>query len=999
MMENKIKYQIILAIMLLIPFVQSFGQKNTKKKIQIEVVDAKGNPIPQAVVFSSESRDKYTVNYLGKTTIDTKNDEDVKIVAKGYKDLTISSKGFDGGKITLQAEVYKNGNDSKLYTIFGETTERRTVGAYSKLDGSSLQSNPTMYFMNSLSGRLNGLYTRDNTMVPGFTTSTDYVRAPYGNFTILVDGVERSLDYMENEVVESVQLLKDASLKSLYGGMQSNGILMIKTKRGKVGENYSRINFQTGVQVPTRLPKYLNSYQYTTKFNEALANSGIAPYYNPDDYVNGDPILYPDVDYYGTLLNKNINITKANGQFSGGNESTQYFVHFGFQTNGGLEKFTQYPNKDEAFTLRGNIDNKVLDFITLKAGFSAALQNKQWPNMSTQTFFNMLSDNRPNEFPLTIPGSLLTPVKAGDVFGGTATNMNNPLAFLTAKGYGKRDYSYVQTDFTADIDFGKWVKGFRLTPSVTFDVYNVISTAQGATYVSYEPVIGTNNALTFNSYGNETKETSLSRTGTTVQRNYAFNLTGVYNNSFGKSDINALVTYYQQQKTFGAQYQNMTRTNFGGLINYLYDNKYTVEASLNNVGVGTFSKEHRYGYFPTIGAGWIMSEESFMKSSWLNYLKLRASYGVLGYTSYDSNGIVSYDLYRDRWGTNGTYGVNGYNNIASLSQIGNPDLTYQISKEFNAGFDVEVLNRSLSLSAGYFKNQLSGVFATVEDVVPSVLGLNSGLGMTQNYKAFMSSGFEFEANYNKSIKDWKFGLGANMTYGKSKVTKEANPNYPAGYEGLLKVSTYGDILGLKAIGTFADQAAIDAAPTQLFSSVLPGDIQYYNQNGDNAIDNKDRVVIGNSLPTIQYGVTLSVAYKGINLDVLGYGLAGFERLLDSKYYQIYGTRKYSQVVYDGLPNGNPHPILRAESGTNNFQASDYWIVDGSFFKIRNVELGYTLPKSITKEIGLNSVKVYARGANLFTLSKIKDLDPESLDAGIGNFPLCTTLTGGISVSF
>lgn len=998
-MEYRIKYQAIVLILLLIPFVQSFGQKSTKRKIEVEIVDATGSPISQAHIFTSDSRDKHAVSYLGKATLDIKKEDELKIVAKGYKELILSAQHFDGGKITLESNVYKNGSDSKLHTIFGETTERRTVGAYSKVDGSALQGNPTMYFMNALGGRLNGLYTMDNTMVPGFTNSTDFVRAPYGNFIILVDGVERSLDYIENEVVESVQLLKDASLKSLYGGVQSNGILMIKTKRGAIGENYSKINIQTGIQKPTRLPKYLNSYQYTTKYNEALINSGLSPYYNPDNYINGDPVLYPDVDYYNTFLNDYITITRANGQFSGGSENTQYFVHFGFQTNGGLEKFTEYPNRDEAFTLRGNIDNTVLGFIKVKAGFNAAMQSKKWPNMSTQTFFNMLSDNRPNEFPLTIPGSMLNPVKSGDVFGGTASNLNNPLGYLTARGYAGRDYSYVQTDLTTDIDLSKWVKGLRLTPSVTFDVYNDITSAQGATFVSYEPVLGEDNTLTFNSYGNETKETSLSRTGTSVQRNYAFNFTGVYNNSFGKHDINALVTYYQQVKTFGAQFQYMTRMNLGGLINYLYDNKYAVEVSLNRVGVGTFSMDNRFGYFPTIGAGWIISDEQFMKSSGIDYLKIRTSYGVLGYTSLDGNGIVSYDLYRDRWATGSTYNVNGFNNIANLSQRGNPDLNYQKSKEFNIGFDLELLKRSLSLSAGYFNNQLSGVFATVEDIIPGVIGLNNGLGMTQNYKAYLSSGIEWEVNYTKKLKDWTISAGTNMTYGKSQVTKEANPDYPAGFDGLRKVSTYGDILGLQYVGTFQDQAAIDAAPAQLFSNVLPGDMQYADLNNDNFVDNKDRVVVGNSLPSVQYGVNLSVAYKGINLDVLGYGLAGFDRLLNNKYYQIYGNRKYSQVVYDGLPNGNPHPILRAESGTNNFQTSNYWVVDGSFFKIRNVELGYTLPKSLTKEVGLTHVKVYARGANLLTLSKIKDLDPENLDAGVGNFPLCTTITGGISISF
>lgn len=994
----KMKYQILVLILLLIPFTPGYGAK-LSKKITIEVIDAAGNPVSHARIIAASNGETFDVNSRGKAEMRLKANELLKIVAKGYETTTILSSSVRDGKVTLLANIYKNGEDSKLYTVFGETTERRTVGAYSKIEGSKLQSNPTMRFMNSLSGRLNGLFTMDNNSEPGSATSTDFIRAPFGNYIVLVDGVERSMDYIENEVVESVQLVKDASLKSLYGGMQANGILMIKTKRGTLNENYSRINVETGIQTPTRLPKYLNSYNYALKYNEAMVNSGLTPYYTPENYLAGDPVLYPDVDYYKTFLNDNMKITRANGQFSGGKENTKYFLHFGFQSNGGLEKKTLYANEDQVFTLRGNIDNKITDFITIKAGFNSALENKTWLKVDPLDFFNMLSNNRPNEFPISFPASMVNRTDVDYVLGGTATNQNNPLGYLTQNGYRVRDYSYIQTDFTADIDMNKWVKGLKFTPSATFDVYNVLTSSQGGTFIVYEPIPGTD-PLTFAQYGTETRETALVRGGTNqVQRNYACNFTGTYNNKFGKSDINALVTYYQQVKQFNSEIQSLTRMNFGGLVNYLYDNKYALEISLNRVGVSSFSPEKRFGTFPTIGAGWIISDEPFVKNTGIDYLKLRASYGILGYTSDDANGIFQYDLYKDRW-TTGTYGSATFNNVAYLSQKGNPDLTFQKSKELNIGADLDLFHKSLTVSVGYFNNQQTGVFANIEGIIPGVLGLNS-FGMTQNFKSYLSSGFECEVNFTKKINDWSINLSGNMTYGKSKVTKEVNPNYPAGYDGLRKVEVYGDILGLKTIGMFADQTAIGGAPKQLFGNVLAGDLQYANMTGsyDNVIDNKDRVVIGNSLPSIQYGITLSIAYKGFNLDLVGYGLAGFDRLLNNKYYQIYGNRKYSNVVIDGLPNGNAHPILRAEYDSNNFQASDYWMVDGSFFKLRNAEIGYTLPKDITKILGLTNVKLYARGANLFVLSKIKDLDPESLDAGISSFPLCTTITGGVSFSF
>lgn len=996
----KLKYQIIILFICITSFIPVYGQK-INRKITIEVVDSKGNPVTNANIFSTKNRDVYSVNAVGKTSFDLKENDNIKITAKGYHTIDIPISSINDGKVTLIPNVYKSGDDSRIYTVFGETTERRTVGAYSKVDGDELQSNPTMQFMNSLSGRLNGLFTMDNHSEPGSNSTTTFVRAPYGNYVVMVDGVERDLNYIENEIVESVQLIKDASLKSLYGGIQTNGILMIKTKRGSSNENYSKINIQTGIQTPTGLPKYLNSYDYALKYNEALSNSGLSPFYNPENYLNGDPVLYPDVDYYKSFLNDYMTITRANGQFSGGRDNSSYFVHFGYQTNGGLEKITDYPNRNNLFTLRGNIDNKILGFINLRTSLSAALERKNWLRINPDDLFNIFSNNRPNEFPIQIPASLVGRTDVDYVLGGTQSNQNNPLGYYTQNGYRVRDFSYVLTDFTFDVDLNKWVKGLKFTPMVTFDVYNRLTSYQGATYVVYEPAFDDEtDSYSFRSFGEETRETSLTRGGENrVERNFAYNLSGSYKNKFGKNDINVLLAYYYQNKQFDTQIQSLERMNLGGYVNYLYDEKYILDFSLNRVGVGTFSPENRFGTFPTIGAGWIISDEGFMKGSGIDYLKLRTSYGMLGYTSYSSEGIVVYNLDKDQWST-GSYGSSAFNNTANLSRMGNPNLTFQKSKEFNIGFDMDLLNRSLTFSAGYFRNNLTGEFATAQDIVPSVLGLNSN-GMFLNYKSYLTSGFEFETEYDKKINDLSFTIGTNLTYGKSKITKDAIPDYPEGFEGLRKVTNVGDILGLRVKGIFADETEIAAAPKQLYGVVLPGDFQYENTNSpyDNVIDSKDRVVIGNSFPSIQYGITLSVKYKGFNVDLVGYGLAEFDRLLNNKYYQIFGNRKYSEVVNTGLPNGNPHPILRAEFANNNFINSDYWIVDGSFFKLRNAEIGYTLPKDVTKIIGLTNVKLNVRGANLFTLSKIKDLDPESLNAGVSLFPIFKTLTAGISFSF
>ena len=980
------------------------AQKETKRTTapaELTIVDESDNVIPYAVVSSSKNRSIYTTDANGHIVLQLRTDDILKVSAEGYVTEIVSD--YTSGKITLKNEIAFNGDAHKFQTLFGETTERRSVGSRSKVDGRDLEANPTMFFLNALGGRLNGLFTSDNTLVPGFTNATTWARSNQGNVIILVDGIQRTLDYIEPETVESVQLLKDASLKSLFGGVDASAILMIKTYRGKPFENSARVNIQSGVQTPLRLPEYLDAYDYANMYNKAATDNGMTPIFTDvDKYRTGeDPIMHPNVDYYDMFLNRQMTITRVNMQYSGGNEKTRFFTHVGYQTNGGLEKFTKYPNRDNVYTIRGNVDNVILNFITFAAGFNAALQNKSWPNLSTQNFFNMLSDTRPNEFPIFIPGENVGNPEREFVLGGSFARQNNPYGALVHGGRADREYSYIQSDFSLNFDFDKWVKGLSVRPMLTFDVYNYFTSGQPETYVVWEPYQTGNSddPVAYYSWGQETRSTTNSRSGATVVRNYTFNVTGAYDRAFGKHDINSLLTFFRQRREFNGQSQDLKRLNFGGLVNYMYDNRYLAEFSLNYVGVGSFEPSKRFGLFPTFGAGWVLSEESFMNGiEWLDYLKLRGSYGILGSTSYYSDFIFSAYLYQDQWTAPGTWGqVSTFNQRAYQTQTGNPDVTFQKNYDLNIGADIQLL-RSLTLSATYFQSTRKGALANLGDMVPGVTGKNAAL-MQQNYKQYKTTGWEAEAKYSNRIGDLRYSVGGNICYAVATIPVESDPPYPDELSGLRKVRTVGDIRGQRSIGVFADDVDIAASPKQSFGQVRPGDIKYLNTNGDDVVDDLDRVVIANDNPSIQYGITIQLNWKGWNLDLLGYGLAGFDQNLTNKYYQIHGDRKYSKVLIDGLPNGNPHPVLSPEYRNNNFIASDYWIVNGSWFKLRNAELGYTLPYTLTEKVGVSTLKIFVRGANLMTISKIKDRDPEAISAGISNFPLCRTITGGVSVSF
>lgn len=1012
-MRNIIRYA---AALILCAVVSGYsGTASAQKKVvsvtaEMKIVDESGNPVSGASVSSAQQRYEYKAGPDGKLTLKVKVTDNLKVKAPGYDSRIISAADLKNGNsvVTLESRPVRMDDTHQIVTVTGDrVSERRTVGAYSSVSGAELEQNPTMFLYDALGGRLNGLFTQTNAVVPGFTGQTGFTRAPdAGGPIVLVDGVQRSLDYIEPEVIESVQLLKDASLKALYGGgSRANAILLVTTKRGRAYENSVRVNVQSGVQMPTRLPEFLNSHDYAVKYNEALENIGLPPMYDPSKYDGSDPLQYPDVDYYGEFLEKCITITRANAQLSGGTRNTRYFLNVGYQNNGGLEKYTEYPNNDNVLTVRGNVDNTIFDFITLKVGINAAIEKKHWPNMSTQDFFDMLSNTRPNEFPLRIPGNLVGSSEEF-VLGGYARRLKNPLGALTKNGYVEREYSYMQSDFAIDFNLDKFVKGLSIRPSFSFDFYNEYTQKKAGGYAVYEllydeegnMLMNEDGTAQFIKHGVDNPNTKQERGGATTNRNMAFSTVVNYNRVIGKHDIMALANFQIQQKNLHSEIHARRKINAGLWANYMYDNTYVLDMSVVTLGVPTLARDRRFGFFPTVGAGWIISGNEFMKDAkWVDYLKLRASYGIIGSAGAGITKGASYP-YLDRWSPSGSYTFNSFNDIVVLSNTGNPDLKFQKTDEINAGLDFEFFGHKLIGSAGYFRNYFHGGFANMSAIYPGITGKGNTL-YSINYNATLSQGVEAELHGNLQFGDFRMRIGGNIAYGYSKTVKQARIDYPDDLAGLQATVFDGDVKGYKVIGTFRDEADIELSPKQVFGKVYPGDLKYEDTNNDGVVNSADRTIIANTTPHIQYGISVSLEWKGFNLDVLGYGLAGFDQMLTTKYYQIYGTRKYSNVLNTGLPNGNPHPVLRADDANNNFITSDYWKVDGGFFKLRNLEFGYTLPHNASKKIGLNSLKFFFRGTNLFTISKIKDLDPENIDAGVGNFPLATTLTGGISFTF
>lgn len=886
--------------------------------------------------------------------------------------------------------------DQEVNVLFGTQKYGRFVGNTSSIKGDDLTTYPALMVNEALAGRLPGPFMMQNNGEPGENSFTSYIRGNVGGYITLIDGVERPLGTYDIDQIEEIRVLKDPVSKALYGGRTSNGIIMITTKRGKNIKSEFKVNVQGGIKMPSRLPGYLNSYDFATRYNQALANDNISVGGYSQEALNAYknhtmPYKYPDVDYYDQFLNSSMNIMRVNAEYYGGNERTVYFIHAGYQNEGGLEAYGDKKTKFNAFTLQGNLDTRFSDNILLHANAIGYIGSKQSPG---DFKFETLSSRYPNAYPILV---------GRDSIGGTSSWRDNPYAEQTQKGYRKENLVMIQADLGLEFKLDAIVKGLSFKPAFSMDIFHnqQLNKIHRPAIYNISSFDSYGNPLTFNTIQTQQLATSQSMGTSEYTNRWAF--TGIlgYGREFGKHQLNADLVYYLAKLTTVEQLYDSKIQSLGLRANYTFNGKYTVEGVLNYTGTQSLHPDKRFKIFPAAGVSWLASGEEFLKDvSWLDYLKLNASWGVMGDGSMDPN------LWRETWSAGGDYSFNNslQNKLVQMDRPESKNLNWPKQREIDLSIEANILKHFYGKFT-WFDYLQTGMFSQKTNLMPGILGGGEFIPYV-NFGETALRGIEVELAYAARInKDMSIRVGTHLTYSKSerkKVDELPDPDY----------STVGlpddAIRGYKAIGTYT-QAEIDAIKAGTSDLALPsymdpnelkvGNIKYADINGDKVLNKYDTKVIGNSTPRIMYGLDLTLNYKGFELNMLFSGYGKYDRLLNNTYYQVYSTRKYSDVLVDGLPNGNPHPMLTTGSGTNDFQTSDYWIANGSFLKLRNAALSYTLPNSVSSRFFMKNLKFSLYGTNLLTFSKIKASDPESLNAGINQYPLFTTLALGFSATF
>ena len=1004
---------IYIILMLLLPFFSEsniYAQKRSKQysEIKAKVVDKEGNPIQSVRITVDEGIFESSTDKQGKFSLKVTDNSTLVFDVPGFEPQYLGVSVIKQNPVVvMEKSIPYGGVKDEVELPFRKTIAREIVGATSTIDEDAISSSNQMNVLNILSGKAPGLNVSQVPTEPGRSATVLNIRGLSRSATdnaplIIIDGIERPLEDLTPEEIESITVLKDATSKILYGPKAVNGVLLVKTKRGIKYKRDRQFNIEFGAQTPVRMPEYLNSADYATMYNQARINDGLSPYYTQTDIdgyrMGTNPVLYPDVDFHKLCLNDHMSYRKAIAQFRGGNESAQYYVNATYAGYGGYEAVGKN-NTSNKFNLRVNLDYKVNDWLKAFVDIAGQMEFYTTNYMSADKLFSRLSSHRPNAYPIKFsdPGNPGTEIYGAMENANLSSSRENIYAEMALGGSKENTVRKGQTNIGFDLRLDRYVKGLSAKAYVTFDVYNYLVVGKNENFSSYRPIFNENSLIGKELLTVEKKVSDKSRIADQMYRNYGYFGQLSYDRTFQakhqlKSD---LVIFQSRRENLGSSQDDVNRT-FALRTNYVYNKKWIAELDMAVMGSSRFTKGNRYGYFPTVGVAWIASEEKFLKDKeWLDFLKIKASTGLLGTDNY-----FDFFLFESRWNTSQSthFGpkLEEDVNTSTLVHVGNPDLTWEKSFEINIGAEASFLN-CLTADFNYFNNYRYDILTPTT----SFSSINGGELMYRNYGSVRNQGVELALEYSGNIGKLHYSIGGNTIW--SKAVYEKTDDMEGLSSNRKKEGKPVDTrFGLIAEGLFKSGDEIAAHPVQDFGPVQIGDVKYANINNDHHINENDMLPIGNEYPRFQFGLNINLAYKGFELSLSGSGMAQYDIYLNNSYYWMREDQKYSTFVknyFNPSTGEGKFPRLTTQQNQNNYRSSSLWMRSGNFFKLRDAMLSYSLPQNITNKMTLKQVKLFVRGSNLFTISSIKDLDPEYIDAGVTGYPFFRSFTGGINVVF
>jgi len=893
---------------------------------------------------------------------------------------------------------------------------KTNTAAVSVIQGKDIETHATDNLSNALGGLLPGISAQQMGGVPGSDGSNIWLRG-YRTLSggasqplILIDNAPGDFTMLDPNEIETIKVLKDAASTAIYGQRGANGVILVTTKRGKIGKISIKLNTQTGFQELVGLPTFLNSYEYGKLFNEAKFNEGsTTPFYDDatldkyKDQTGNNIYTNPSVDYIGQFLKPTAPTQRYSLSISGGSNFAKYNIILGIMDQQGFYKYAvddpKYSTNASStrYNMRTNLDVQINKRLNILFNLSGQITRNKSPYVGNSTIWSTIMHELPNSYPIYTPSGNL---------GGTSTKFNNPIGLMSRSGYQEVNNRNMQVMLEANQQLDFITKGLTATLSAAYNGFNTYGYQKKQEFAVYS----VDEFLKETKYGLDkplSDGTDLSN-----DMNYSTSLWGSvnYEGTFGNHSIQAKVLTYLDQKAI-PRYSPYVNLNYAANVNYSFLNRYFLGGSLSYSGNDNYAPGKRFGLFYSVSGAWDIHKESlFAKSSILTELKIRSSYGLVG-----NNGQVSTQryLYQTQYATGEGYpfgttfsSING----TVESQAGNPYFTWEKAKQFNIGIDGGLFKK-VYFSLDYYTDNRYDMLASPMNKLPDVFG--STLSYT-NIGKVNSRGFEAVLGVNEKMGDFKLNVELNATFSDNKVIENGEVNgLASNLQGIGKPS-YGE-WGLKSLGFFYDAADVTNSPIQKFGTYSPGDVKYADLNNDGIIDGNDKTRLGGTgIPNLFTSANFKLSFKGFDLGIQIVGLFNREVYIPLEFSNAIpnggklAVGAYQRWAYYTDQNGDNidtrstalYPRLLTAVSTNNTQNSTLNIQAADFIRLKNIEIGYALPKKWMKAIKLENIRLFCNAYNLALLyDEAKIGDPEYPGACIWSYGKTRILSFGASISF
>ncbi|WP_119080853.1 SusC/RagA family TonB-linked outer membrane protein [Chitinophaga alhagiae] len=998
------------------------AKQAAKIRVSGTVKDELGGIIIGVTVRVAGTTQGTVTNQEGYYSMEVEPTDTLEFSFVGYETQKLSVRNRMDLHVVLEAK--EGGLNEVVVVGFGAQKKVSLVGAQSTVRPQELKL-PARSLMNALGGRLAGIVSVQRSGEPGYDGADIYIRgistfssSPQGPL-VIVDGVpDRSITDIDPEDIETFTILKDASATAVYGTRGANGVIIVNTKTGRAGKPQINAEVSQAMTRFTQLPDYVDAPTFMRLYNEGLEARGRTPIYAEDQvqkHITGeDPDLYPNVDWFKQIFNEWGLNRKAGLNVRGGSEFATYYISANYYSETGMmkrDKQQSYNNniKLDRFTFATNVDASMTKTTKLELGVNGYIINSNYPGIGTGDLFNLASKVPPHIIPPQYSNGMWPKIPSGGFY--------SPYRDLTQRGYATEYRNNIRTNLRVRQNLDFLLKGLSLTSMFAFDSYNwnnLNRKRNVQTYIAEGRDADGELIMRLVEAGSDVLGYEGSRGG---NRRFYTETALNYANSFGKHDVSGLLLFNQSDYINGDAGDLVESIPFrirglSGRVTYGYDNRYFTELNFGYNGSENFTPKKRYGFFPSFGVGWVVSNERFfepMKEA-IPHLKFRYTYGISGNSNTNSRFLF---MTRINSGTGGyQFGVPGstqnYGSGYEEGQVGS-DVSWETAERQNLGFEIKLFKNRLSLIADLFKEYRTGILLRQTDI-PYASGFTTGNIPYGNVGITRNKGIDLTLEYNHAFnEDYYVGFRGNFTFNKNENVADGLP--PWQYPWLNRTGhPISQRFGYVATGLFLDSAEITRSPRQA-GDVRPGDIKYKDLNEDGIINSFDQQAIGyGAIPRIIYGLNLSAGIGRFDLFMFWQGAA----MVDFMYSSGHSTNPfyegptignlYTNATDRWTPeNPNPnafYPRLSTRSDvTTNYYTSTWWMKRADYIRLKEIQAGYNFGMRSLRRYGVKNMRFYVQATNLLTFSPWKIWDPELGDGRGTVYPQLSVFNAGLRVNF